>query len=272
LLTVGAVLAVLLAVPGTGNAAPADYIASVVSAARGVQQQHQVPASVAIGQSILESGWGSSGLTRDHNNYFGIKCASPGNPGPIAIGCQPLSTQECRPTCGPEIAHFRVYRSREDSFLDYGRLLRTVSLYAPAFDYVHDPDQFIRIVGRHYATDPNYANKVIRLMVDHNLYQYNGLSHPVGDPLGAVDILDWDEGAKTLRVAGWSFDPDLLWSKTSMGLWMDSQPVRDLGETNVEFRTDVNAAWDPVFGMSIGDWHGYDYQVTGCPVVSTGSV
>ena len=33
-----------------------------------------VPASVKLGQAILESRWGTSDLARSANNHFGIKC------------------------------------------------------------------------------------------------------------------------------------------------------------------------------------------------------
>ena len=33
-----------------------------------------VPSSITLAQAILESGWGTSGFARDHNNYYGIHC------------------------------------------------------------------------------------------------------------------------------------------------------------------------------------------------------
>jgi flagellar protein FlgJ len=245
---------------------PADFIASSVGPAQDSQREFQVPASVTIAQAILESSWGESGLTVNDRNYFGIKCVSPGNPGPIAVGCRAYPTTECQPPpCHPVTAYFRVYNSMTDSYRDHGALLRNASRYAAAFAHTGDPDAFITEVWRAgYATDPNYPDSVIRLMRQYNLYQYDR-SRPAGNPLGSVDILAWDADRHALRVAGWSFDPDFLWSKTGIGLWMDNGPLRDLGDTNVQHRPDLNQAYDPVFGTSIGDWHGFDHLVSEVP-------
>ena len=53
-----------------------------------------MPASVTIAQSILESGWGRSYLTRRDHSYFGIKCF--GNAGTIALGCRSYATTGVR--------------------------------------------------------------------------------------------------------------------------------------------------------------------------------
>ncbi|MEV0393652.1 glucosaminidase domain-containing protein [Polymorphospora rubra] len=153
---------------------PETYISSYAASAQTVQQQYGVPASVALGQSILESAWGESRLTRERRNFFGFKCTASNAPGPIATSCHNYPTQECGPSgCHTVNQYFRGYASSTDSFRDYGRLLRT-SRYAAAFDHVDDPDQFIREVHRAgYATDPEYANKVISLMRTYNLYRFN---------------------------------------------------------------------------------------------------
>uniref|UniRef100_UPI0006943CFB glucosaminidase domain-containing protein n=1 Tax=Nonomuraea candida TaxID=359159 RepID=UPI0006943CFB len=160
-----------------------DYIASVSAIAQRMQAEYDLPASVAVGQSALESRWGDSGLTRSDKNYFGIKCTSPTSPGPIAVGCVQRQTSECLPTCGPATAWFRSYRSAEDSFRDWGRMITSSANYASALPYRHDPDRFIIEVAKRYATDnTGYAGKVIKIMRDHNLYGLDsGQQHPPRD-------------------------------------------------------------------------------------------
>jgi hypothetical protein len=156
--------------PPTGNA----FLDSIIEAAQGVDSEYGVPTSVAMGQATLESGWGTSRLTVNDKNYFGFKCTSSSEPGPIAIGCHAYQTTECTPGCHTVTAYFRVYRTAGDSFRDYGRLLSTSSRYQPAFAHVNNPDEFVRAVWRGgYATDPQYPNKVIKIMQDYNLYRYN---------------------------------------------------------------------------------------------------
>jgi flagellar protein FlgJ len=155
--------------PDTGNA----FLDAAVVSARTVKAQFQVPNAVTAAQAALESGYGKSGLSTKSLNYFGFKCVG-GRTGEIAIRCDTYPTTECdRTGCHPTTAQFRAYRSMTDSFRDYGRLLRTNARYGPAYKYVNDPNNFIREVHKGgYATDPNYANKVISIMKKYNLYRY----------------------------------------------------------------------------------------------------
>jgi flagellum-specific peptidoglycan hydrolase FlgJ len=155
--------------PDTGNA----FLNTAVASARTVKAQFQVPNAVTAAQAALESRYGSSGLSTKSLNYFGFKCFG-GRTGEIAIRCDTYPTTECDSTgCHRTTAQFRAYRSMTDSFRDYGRLLRTNARYAPAYQYVNDPNNFIRQVHKGgYATDPNYANKVISIMKKYNLYRY----------------------------------------------------------------------------------------------------
>jgi flagellum-specific peptidoglycan hydrolase FlgJ len=171
------------ATPGQQEA----FLALAGPAATTVRAQYDIPASVTAGQAALESDWGTSGLSTADKNYFGFKCVTAGDPGPIATGCHAYQTQECTPSCHTVTAYFRVYASMTDSFRDYGRLLTTSSRYAVALPYRHDPDEFIRrVAGAGYATDPNYAGKVITIMRTHNLYQLDSMSAPDADPAGAT--------------------------------------------------------------------------------------
>jgi flagellum-specific peptidoglycan hydrolase FlgJ len=139
-----------------------------------VRAEYDVPASVTVAQSILESNWGRSKLSTAERNYFGFKCVTPGTPGPIAVRCAPYSTTECVPQpCHPVDAFFRSYATVDDSFRDYGRLLTTSANYAAALPVRKDPDAFIRAVAQKYATDPEYANKVIGLMDRYDLRRFD---------------------------------------------------------------------------------------------------
>ena len=46
--------------------------------------------------------------------------------------------------------------------------------YKDAFDHVDDPDRFAKeIAEAGYATDPSYADKLIELMQQYDLYKYD---------------------------------------------------------------------------------------------------
>ena len=149
-----------------------DYLRQALPAAVAESQQYGVPVSVALGQSILESGWGGSTLSSRYNNYFGIKCSTSS---PYQSGCINMGSGEYLHSSYQIISSsFRIYGSRTDSFLDHGYFLTHNSRYGGAFAHTDDPDRFIREVARAgYATDPNYAQKVINLMNAYNLYQYD---------------------------------------------------------------------------------------------------
>ena len=150
-----------------------QFLARVAEPARGGFRTYRVPASVTIAQSILESGWGRSGLTRRDHSYFGIKCF--GSPGTIAVGCRSYATTECEgDRCFPTTAEFRVYRNATGSFADHGNFLKVNSRYRNAFRYSTNPDRFAREIHKAgYATSPSYANDLIALMKQYNLYRYD---------------------------------------------------------------------------------------------------
>lgn len=133
-----------------------------------------VPASVTLAQAILETGWGQGALAREDHNMFGMKCF--GSPGEHAIGCRDYGTFECSPAggCFDVDATFRAYAGIADSYRDHGELLSGRSHYATAMEHKDDPDRFAREIHKAgYATDPQYADKLIELMENFDLYRYD---------------------------------------------------------------------------------------------------
>ena len=181
---VGGLLALVVGatalVPAPAGAADTTaYITSVAPHAQREASQYGVPASVAIAQSVLESGWGASTLTTQGKNYFGIKCQSNGDPAaagsPYVSGCLAKPSYEYP---GPVLitSYFRTYASAQNSFLDHGYLLSTRTRYAAAFRYTTNPDQFVReVAAAGYATDPSYADLVVSIMKSYNLYRFDSV-------------------------------------------------------------------------------------------------
>lgn len=153
-----------------------EFLAWAAELARPAWEEHRIPVPVTVAQAVNESGWGESALTTEGNAYFGIKCFDA--PGTVAVGCRPYPTSECdERDCSPTTDTFRVYRSAADSFTDHGRFLTGNPRYAPAFAHTDDPDEFARQIHRAgYATAPDYADRLIRLMREHDLYRF----HPSG--------------------------------------------------------------------------------------------
>jgi mannosyl-glycoprotein endo-beta-N-acetylglucosaminidase len=151
-----------------------DFIAAVAAAARQAGEGTSgAPVSVTVAQAILESDWGQSLLSREANNYFGIKASGElGNDGAVW-----MRTLEFAPGGGSSyavLAPFRAYKTLADSVADHSRLFREVSLYRQALQVLDDPDEFTRRIAQAgYSTDPGYASKVIDLMHRYDLYQFD---------------------------------------------------------------------------------------------------
>lgn len=121
-----------------------------------------VPASITLAQACLESANGTSTLARQANNHFGIKCR--GWSGPAFRHDDDLK-DEC----------FRSYDNAGESFSDHSDFLRYNDRYASLFDL--DPTDYkgwargLKKAG--YATDPAYAEKLIKIIEDYRLYEYD---------------------------------------------------------------------------------------------------
>ncbi|HEY3503778.1 MAG TPA: sporangiospore maturation cell wall hydrolase GsmA [Actinocatenispora sp.] len=151
------------------------FLAQAAPLAQQGMRTYAVPASVTLAQAILESGWGASALSRDHDNFFGIKCFH-GVHGPIAAACHTYRTHECdrKGRCHATRASFRGYWSMRDSFRDHGRFLTVNSRYRGAFRHSHAPDRFARAVAAAgYATSPAYGRDLVELMRRYDLYRYD---------------------------------------------------------------------------------------------------
>jgi flagellum-specific peptidoglycan hydrolase FlgJ len=150
------------------------FLTTATATARTSQRRHGVPASVVIAQAVLETGWGTSDLSRSNRNYFGMTCGAAGA-GPVATGCRSGPDRVCdRKGCRRTILSFRVYRSMGDSFTDHGRFLSTDERYRRAYAARGNPETFVkRMAKAGYATDPRYADRLIRIMSKYRLKRHD---------------------------------------------------------------------------------------------------
>lgn len=148
-----------------------EFIAKIAPFAVEDMRRSKVAASLTISQAALESGWGNSGLTIKANNLFGIKGSGPAGS---------LTVQTTEYVNGRAIkvdAAFRAYNNWGESVADHSALIVNGvswnrSLYSKAVG-VNGKIAAQEIEDAGYATDPNYATKLIRIMNTYNLYQYD---------------------------------------------------------------------------------------------------
>ena len=140
-----------------------DYINEYKGIA--VQEMHlyKIPASITIAQGILESGHGTSLLAIEGNNHFGIKCHVDWDG--LTIYHDDDEKNEC----------FRKYINTETSFRDHSIFLSQRLRYAFLFDLrKHDYKGWAKGLQKAgYATSKTYSKKLIKLIQDYNLSQYD---------------------------------------------------------------------------------------------------
>lgn len=129
-----------------------------------VREMHSygIPASITLAQGIFESGAGQSELARKGNNHFGIKCH--GWTG-RTVYHDDDAAQEC----------FRAYNSVLESYEDHSKFLANSQRYRRLFalgktDY-KGWARGLKECG--YATNPQYADKLIQLIELYQLHQYD---------------------------------------------------------------------------------------------------
>lgn len=126
------------------------------------QEQYGIPASITLAQGLLESAAGRSRLAAEGNNHFGIKCHKEWK------GSTMLRDDDAPNEC------FRVYKTPEESFDDHSRFLRRTR-YQKLFSLdVTDYQAWARGLREcGYATDPNYAARLITIIERYSLYTYD---------------------------------------------------------------------------------------------------
>lgn len=149
---------------------PAEFIMRLSNPAMESQRKSGVPASITIAQAALESAWGESGLARTGNNLFGIKADSRWRGETIS-----LNTREfIRDQWVVVPAKWRKYVSWQASIDDHAAFLKLNPRYKACFLCTTASAFAQALVQAGYATDPNYANKLIALVNRHQLQSFDG--------------------------------------------------------------------------------------------------
>lgn len=158
----------------------AKYTPVVIESTKGTN----IFPSVKMAQLILETGWGKS-IKKAGNNMFGIKAGSKWN-GPVISN----STREVLSGIDQKFSGtgkiydsykdaisagvepqtlFRYYKTESDSLRDHSTLLLTKSRYLPVINAKTPVEQAQALQTSGYATDPNYAAALIRIINNYNL-------------------------------------------------------------------------------------------------------
>ncbi|MES2410053.1 MAG: glucosaminidase domain-containing protein [Bacteroidota bacterium] len=139
------------------------YIDNYKSVAKDNMVRTGIPASITLGQAILESGAGTGPLSVQANNHFGIKCHKEWT------GASIKYTDDEENEC------FRKYDMPSESFQDHSYFLTSRPRYAELFGFQKDDYKSwaygLKAAG--YATDSKYPDKLIGLIEKYQLARFD---------------------------------------------------------------------------------------------------
>jgi LysM repeat protein len=136
-----------------------------------------IPASITLAQGLFESGCGQSVLARDANNHFGIKCHEEWTGSTYYMDDD--EKQEC----------FRKYNDPEQSYIDHSQFLATRDRYSNLFQLdITDYKGWAKGLKKAgYATNPEYANKLIKIIEANELYKLDRGEEPAIAEISVTD-------------------------------------------------------------------------------------
>lgn len=144
---------------------PEDFVRAVWAAAERTAKRFGGSARALVAQAALETGWGQHVMRRADGsstfNLFGIKAHRDWSGDTVKVPTLEFRNGAMR----REVAEFRAYRSIEESFEDYLQFLHSHPRYQRALEVADDPEAYVQALQEAgYATDPDYAEKITRIM------------------------------------------------------------------------------------------------------------
>lgn len=185
------------------------YIEQFSEAAMQEMRTYRIPASITLGQGILESASGNSRLAKECNNHFGIKCRKDWT-GPT-----------CTENDDAENECFRAYGSALDSYRDHSLFLVNGQRYAPLFQHsILDFEAWahgLRTAG--YATNPAYGSILSGIIRRYRLGRFDTLVILGFDPAGQTAAKPVLTNGIPAAIAGWGETPEDIAKKNGLGYW-----------------------------------------------------
>lgn len=150
-----------------GTKQQVEYIQRFAGLAQEEMRLYSIPASITLAQGILESSLGTSKLAQNHNNHFGIKCHKKSCPKGHCANFADDSHKD----------FFRSFATAWESYRAHSVLLVERKWYEALFQLPpNDYKAWARgLQSAGYATDPGYADKLIRLIESLELHRYDDI-------------------------------------------------------------------------------------------------
>lgn len=149
------------------------FIHTIAPIAQNLQREYGVLASISMAQAILESEYGQSELAADYYNLYGVKTDA-SDPEGVNFVTKEFVNDEWIEI----VDRFKVYSSWEQSMRSHAELIYygtswNESHYAAVLAGQTYQEQAQGLQSSGYATDPDYATKIIEMIEVWELYQYD---------------------------------------------------------------------------------------------------
>jgi flagellar protein FlgJ len=154
-------------------ASPQAFVEQLYPHAQKIAERLGIDPKAIIAQAAVETGWGQyvihDGAGKSSNNLFGVKANQHWQGGSATVDTLEFDGAVAK----PQKASFRTYDSIADSMQDYVNFVQSQGRYSQAVEKAGDTQQYFQALQEAgYATDPNYANKVMSVVNGDTLRGY----------------------------------------------------------------------------------------------------
>ncbi|NTS75396.1 flagellar assembly peptidoglycan hydrolase FlgJ [Catenovulum sp. SM1970] len=144
-----------------------DFVQTLMPIAEKVSKTIGLPAVAMVAQAALETGWGQRMIKRENgdsaNNFFGIKADNRWSGESAQVNTSEFKFGQMV----TEKADFRAYDDIEQGLADYVSFIKDQPRYQKAVSVADKPEQYFeQLQQAGYATDPNYAKKIMSVLKD----------------------------------------------------------------------------------------------------------
>ncbi|WP_444994906.1 flagellar assembly peptidoglycan hydrolase FlgJ [Aliikangiella sp. IMCC44359] len=151
-----------------------EFVSTLLPYAKKAAQKLSVDPKLLIAQAALETGWGKfimhDGEGKPGHNLFGIKASNRWQGEKINIDTLEVDNQAFKKVN----ASFRKYNSFAESFDDYVDFVTQNPRYQKAVEAAENANEYINeLQNSGYATDPDYAEKILRIFDDKKFFEFN---------------------------------------------------------------------------------------------------
>lgn len=189
-----------------------SYLQTIKADAIKVWHSHRILPSICGAQASLESGSGTSKLSKPpYNNHFGIKAGTDWTGRTVSM----LTGEHVNGGRIEIYADFRAYDSIYDSIADYAAFFTSTPWRKENYKHVVGETDYkkaanaLRAAG--YATDPQYPTKLIRIIENNNLQSWDreALASSAGSaPSTQTTATKYDSSkssnATAINTSGWN--------------------------------------------------------------------